>query len=117
MKIIRIYAGSDGESHFEDVEVELFPTDEGEKVIPITAIKGAQLRRTPKGGFWNFHRADSRKYIFMLGGQVEIGVGGGENRIFSSGDVLLVEDTAGRGHTLRVLGDQDRLCADIKLAD
>ena len=115
MNITRLYPGPDGQSHFEDIEVDFSPIAEGEQGAVIRNPKTAQFRCTPKGGFWDFHRADTRKYVIYLNGQAEVGIGDGTKRTFGPGDVVLIEDTTGQGHTLRVVGDSDRICLDIKL--
>jgi len=114
LKIARLYPGSDGESHFEDIELDFIPGPGIEHHAAIQGLGGVRIRRTPVGAVWDFHRADYRKYMIILGGQVEIGVGDGTKRTFGAGDVLIVEDTTGRGHTTRVVGDEDRICIDIK---
>jgi hypothetical protein len=50
--------------------------------------------RTPRPG-------DS---IFILAGQMEIGIGNGTTRRFGPGDVVLADDLTGQGHTTRSLG-------------
>jgi len=115
MKIARLYPGSDGDSHFEDIDVAFIPGPSIEHLAAIPDVDGVQIRRTPAGSVWGFHRADCRKYMIILEGRIEIGVGNGAKRTFGAGDVLIVEDTTGRGHTTRVIGDEDRICIDIKL--
>jgi len=52
----------------------------------------------------------------VLSGQLEIGLGDGGKHVFGPGDARLVEDTTGRGHTTRVLGDRPCVTATIPLA-
>jgi hypothetical protein len=40
----------------------------------------------------------------------------GEMRSFRSGDVFLLEDLSGRGHTTRVVGDGEFVAAVVQLA-
>jgi hypothetical protein len=42
--------------------------------------------------------------IFILAGQMEIGIGNGTTRRFGPGDVVLADDLTGQGHTTRSLG-------------
>jgi uncharacterized cupin superfamily protein len=44
----------------------------------------------------------------MLDGEVEIEAGDGTKRRFGTGDVLLAEDTAGRGHISRAVEGRPR---------
>ncbi len=45
--------------------------------------------------------APQRQYIVLLDGAIEIETSDGERRIFRGGNILLVEDTSGRGHRTR----------------
>ena len=45
-----------------------------------------------------------RQYIFILVGQMEIGIGDGTTRQFGPGDVVLADDLTGKGHTTRSVG-------------
>jgi len=47
---------------------------------------------------------------------VEIGLGDGSKHVFGPGDARLVEDTTGKGHTTRVLGNQICVTATVPLA-
>ena len=50
-----------------------------------------------------------------MSGEWEITASDGEVRTFSTGDVLLVEDTKGKGHASRVISDDDSLALLVKL--
>ena len=116
MRVTRLYTGSDGESHFEDLEIPL--ADRGEigalsELIPAT---GLILRETGPDYDYDFHNAPRRQYIVMLsGGRVEIELGDGSKRRFGPGDILLAEDTTGRGHISRALDPEPRVSLFITL--
>ena len=108
MRVTRIYTGADGETHFEDVEVPL--RDAGRigrlsERIPATA---AIFRETAPDYDYDWHAAPERQYIVLLDGEIEITVGDGDTRRFRGGDVLLVEDTEGRGHRTRTVDGRAR---------
>jgi quercetin dioxygenase-like cupin family protein len=52
-----------------------------------------------------WHPAPCRQYVIVLSGAVEVTVSDGERRVFHAGDVVLAEDTTGKGHITRMLGD------------
>ena len=54
--------------------------------------------------FSDWHTAPRRQYIFILAGQMEIGIGDGTTRRFGPGDVVLADDLSGQGHTTRSVG-------------
>ena len=98
--MVRLYAGDDGQSHFEDLNV---PTGE-EEIVALKAGADLTFRRSPDGRFIDWHNAPRRQYVLTLSGQMEIVIGDGTVRMFGPGDVLLAEDLTGRGHTTRVVG-------------
>ncbi len=107
MKVTRIYAGDDGESHFKEDEVSLKDSPFAARQFSETLKpKGIFFSLTSGDFFGDFHTAPRRQYIIILEGQVDVGVGGGIVRRFSQGDVLLVEDSTGRGHSTRSVNGQ-----------
>lgn len=110
--IVRIYTGSDGQTHFEDLQI---PTNEIQNVA-IQAGTNIVFRRFPADYFSDWHIAPRRQYIFILSGEMEIGIGDGSTRRFGPGDVVLADDLTGQGHTTRSLG-VPRVSATVATAD
>ncbi len=98
MKITRIYAGDDGESHFEDLDVELKAGDFAGKISDAVSVRKVIFRETGSDYDLDFHTAPRRQYVVNLTGSVEIETGLGEKRLLGPGSILLAEDTSGRGH-------------------
>ena len=103
-KYVRLYTGSDGKTHFEDVEINL----EIDVLIRDTVVaKQSRPMKTgdaffiggSRNGDW--HCAPRCQFLIFLEGEMEMEVGDGSIRRFLPGDVLLVEDTTGRGHLSR----------------
>ena len=107
MKIVRLYTGADNESHFEDIDVEMTPQGV-DQVSELQPTHGIQFRSATPTHRSNYHTVPRRQYVITLAGQVEIETGDGTVRRFGPGDVMLAEDTTGRGHMTRVVGDQPR---------
>jgi quercetin dioxygenase-like cupin family protein len=107
MKIVRLFTGADNESHFEEIEVELNFQGRMER-SNLEPAHGIMFRRAPANHLSDFHTAPRRQYVITLAGQVEIETGNGAIRRFGPGDVMLAEDTTGRGHITRVVGGQPR---------
>ncbi len=116
MKIVRIYTGNDGESHFEEIEMEFGPMGTTE-TTQLQAATGIAFRRAPVGHVQDWHIAPRSQYVVTLSGLGEIEVGDGTVRRFGPGDVMLAEDTTGRGHITRVVGTQPRLYATVPLRE
>jgi hypothetical protein len=112
MKLVRLYAASDGETHFEDVEVEMTPVEfaPGLPRINASAPTGAadlSFIHIPAGWASDFHPVPRREFALVFSGEVEIEVSDGEVRRFGQGSIWLIEDTTGKGHKFRVVGADD----------
>jgi len=98
--IVRIYTGHDGHTHFEYLPL---PAEESHNVA-LQAGANLVFRCFPADYWSDWHTAPRRQYIFILAGQMEIGIGDGTTRRFGPGDVVLADDLTGQGHTTRSLG-------------
>ncbi len=116
LKVVRIYTGLDGRSHFEDVVLPLEQGGESE-ATPLHAAREVRFNSYPPGYSLEWHCAPQRQYVVNLEGQAEIEVGDGTRRQFSAGDVLLAEDLTGQGHITRVVGSQTRITMWVALTE
>lgn len=120
MKYVRLYADSDGVSHFEDVDVPFQsknfapPSPPAHVSEPVTAAQMLFVR-LPAGWFGDWHPAPKRQFGILVEGELEVTVSDGEVRTFKAGDVRLLEDTFGKGHQTKVVGDRDVLNTIIQL--
>lgn len=117
MKVLRLYTGTDGKSHFEDLQV---PLKDGGKVGFLSEkirATGILFRKTEGDYNYDFHTAPRRQYVINLQGEVEIEVGDGTKRILRSGEVLLAEDTTGQGHISRAVEGKPRKSLFITLEE
>ncbi|HEX3036470.1 MAG TPA: hypothetical protein VHT73_15340 [Thermodesulfobacteriota bacterium] len=115
MKITRIYSDSDGESHFEDVKVELQDAGQIGRLSKRFTVKEIIFRENDPDHYYDWHTAPQKQYVILLDGEIEIEVSNGEKRKFRGGDILLVEDVAGRGHRTRTTSRQTRRSIFITL--
>lgn len=113
--VVRIYSDQNGDSHFEHVQI---PLREGGMIgklsdeIPVSSIVFREVAPTYD---WDFHCAPQRQYIVLLDGEIEIETSLGDKRTFAGGDILLVEDTWGKGHKTRNLRQEIRKSLFITL--
>ena len=118
MKYTRIYATPDGESHLQDVEVEMKPGEYASAMSEMVAAKGVIFRESHSGEYFiDWHNAPRRQFVVNLTGDVEIQVSDGETRRFGPGSILLAEDVTGKGHISRGVGKGERQTLFIPLAD
>lgn len=120
MHYVRVYADPDGESHFHDVEVDLVSTDYAPPAAPLEVSSATDAERFvfvggESGWEGDWHPSPRRQFVFMLKGVFEVRVSDGEARSFGPGSVLLLEDTAGRGHFARVTSEESGLTAMVHL--
>jgi hypothetical protein len=108
MKVTRIYTGTDGHSHFEEIEVEIGKLVAGEGIV---------FRHAPPGHVRDWHPAPRRQYAITLSGEGEIETSDGTKRRFGPGAIMLADDTTGRGHITRVVSNEPRLYVMIPLTD
>ena len=111
VNVTRIYAGDDGQSHFEDLWIPLeenvnhpAPTMAGRSIGFMAELpaEGMSLRFTPPGGDHPFHFSPGRSLQVTVKGVLELEVGDGSTRRFGPGDFLLLDEQGrGQGHMSR----------------
>jgi hypothetical protein len=94
MGIYRVFAGSDGESHLEELRLEEHPA-----LGALTNIHEVRVQQFDGTRQMDFHSLPERRLIIHLAGEVEIGTSDGSRHVFRAGDIRLMEDVTGRGHT------------------
>jgi quercetin dioxygenase-like cupin family protein len=122
MKYARIYADEHGESHLEDVEVAMSTSD---FAPPAPPVELSAFMPSTSVGFLAFppgwdgppHPTPRRQFAIVLAGELEGGVSDGVTRRSGLGDVFLLEDTWGKGHTSRNVGNGYALLAIVQLPD
>jgi quercetin dioxygenase-like cupin family protein len=75
------------------------------------------FKEFPPGTYLDWHPAPRRQIVIILSGRLEHGFRDGSLHRFGPGDVRVLVDTAGGGHTTRVLGDEAVLVAVVPLDD
>ncbi len=110
IKCTRLYADPHGESLFEDFDIALSavayaPPAPALDISEATPADRFFWLRFPKDWSDAAHPSPRRQLFVVLEGQVEGWTSTGESRIFNPGDRLLMEDTTGKGHGARPLGN------------
>ncbi len=96
MQFCRMYTGSDGKSHFEELE----QTPAGKSFLSTIAAKALVFKNDQnRDDLHGWHNAPRRQWCITLCGTVDIGIGDGTVKTFGPGDVFLAEDVTGQGHT------------------
>jgi hypothetical protein len=110
MRVHNLYVDDKGETHFRDIEIEWAeegPAGKLSKRLPATGIIFREVQPTYD---LDWHPAPRRQYIINLDAGVQITASDGEARIIKAGEVILVEDTSGKGHLSKAVESKIRNC-------
>ncbi len=119
----RLYPDELGESPFEELSVELIPTEFAPPAAPLNTAPflgatGTVWVGAPFGwGGDTPHPAPVRQIFITTQGEYEITASDGESRKFPVGSVLLLEDTSGKGHSTRMIDKNGSLVFGVVLAE
>ena len=124
--ITRIYTGSDGLAHAEDIELKLNARGISD-MLKATGAEFSVRAPTPGANPNNtgasaatdpgWHTGPARQFVITLAGSSEVEVAGGVHVRTSPGHINLIEDTTGKGHITRNFGPEDRIVLTVPLAD
>jgi quercetin dioxygenase-like cupin family protein len=106
IRCVRIWTGDDGQSHFEEGVVNLAEGARGDWLTGKTAASSISFQETKSGGAFAWHDAPARQFVITLSGTLDFQTRKGEHFTIRPGDILLAEDTAGGGHSWRLVDDE-----------
>ena len=111
IKCLRIYSDPQGESHFGETEVAFKTTNYAPPAPPFDVSSPFPATRfllasTPPGYFGDLHPTPCRQLGVMLIGELEVQASDGDVKHLRPGNIVLVEDTTGKGHRSRVVGQE-----------
>ena len=110
MRIHNLDTDTSGQSHFRDIDVEWVEETRGGKLSARLPATGIIFREVPPTYDLDWHPAPRRQYIINLDAGVQITASDGEARTIGAGEVILVEDTTGKGHLSKAVDNKIRNC-------
>lgn len=122
-KKVVLFTGTDGRAAFREESVELNEGTPAARLSPLMPSGGLQLRESPVGFRSQFHCTGAPQWLFVLQGQMEIGLQDGSSRVFGPGDHFYSADTlpdgatfdpAVHGHWSRQVGDEPLVTAFVR---
>src|SRR3974390_2287173 len=119
VKVINVRADEQGVSHVRDIEIDMKELAPGLGHIS-DPIKATSLwfRRTPEAQNRDWHPAPRKQFVITLsGGVAEFAVSDGETRRVGPGEIVLVEDTFGKGHLSKAFDGLPRNVIFIGVAE
>jgi hypothetical protein len=110
MRVHNLYADANGQSHWRDIEIEWVEETNAGKLSKRLPATGIIFRQAPATYDLDWHPAPRRQYIINLDAGAEITASDGEARTIGAGEVVLVEDTTGKGHLSKAVDSKIRHC-------
>ena len=104
----RIYTGTDGLSHVEDIVLDAKSVME--------KVTGVEVRVGTPGRFSDWHVGPQRQYIINLSGSGQLEVAEGKVDL-PPGSMEYIDDLTGKGHTTRVTSKEERVSIWLKFED
>jgi len=120
---IVLFTDSDGRARFRQETLSLDEGTPDSRLSAVFASAGYQLRVSPVGFRSSFHCTGQPQWVFILGGQMEIGLQGGQSRLFKPGEHFYSADLlpagaqfdpAVHGHWSRQVGEQPLVTLFVK---
>ena len=120
LKYHRFYNDTSGESHLDEVEVEQSLYETAPPAPPLLVSKFSSASQWgffsfPIGWFSDWHPAPARQFMILLSGAVDVMVSDGSALKMRPGDIVLLEDTLGKGHKARNVSDGVSNCFVARL--
>jgi hypothetical protein len=106
--IKRIYTGTDGLSHVEDIALDA--------TAVLEKVTSAEVRVSSPGRVSDWHVGPQRQYIINLSGTAQLEVAEGKVNL-PPGSMEYIDDLTGKGHTTQVVGKEQRVSIWLKFED
>ena len=92
-----LFTDTDGRARFREESVALSEGTPQSMLSPLSPSGGYQLRRSPPGFRSQFHCTTAPQWVFILGGEMEIGLRDGSLRVFKPGEHFYSADVLPQG--------------------
>lgn len=94
-----LYTDTDGQARFRQQELALTHGTPQSALSELLPSGGYQLRHSPVGFRSSFHCTTDPQWVFILAGQMEIGLQDGSSRVFGPGEHFFSADVLPVGQT------------------
>ena len=110
-----LFTDVDGRARFKEEVIDLDQGSEKARLSQWMPAQGVQLRESPVGFKSEFHVSSHAQWVFILQGQMEIGLQDGSCKVFAAGEHFFsadllpegaVFDPQVHGHWSRQVGEQ-----------
>jgi hypothetical protein len=110
-----LFTDTNGKARFKEETMTMGEGTVQSQLTEVFSAEGYQLRYSPVGFRSQFHVTGKPQWVFILSGQMEIGLQDGSSRVFSAGEHFYSADTlpdgasfdpAVHGHWSRQVGEE-----------
>jgi quercetin dioxygenase-like cupin family protein len=100
--VLHIYADAQGNSHLEELMVVTAPSGQSRWAAKPLPVTGVEVREYSPRDVVDWHTAPARQFAITIVGELEVEVSGGVRRRVTTGELVFLEDTKGKGHITRL---------------
>jgi len=116
-----LYSDDKGVSHFKDETLPFKVLGQPGMANPPAAAslegaKGATFLLLHAGQTEDWHRAPAKQFLIVVHGASQVTAGDGTVKEFHLGDIVLMDDTTGKGHITKNLGSTDHIALVIPVS-
>ena len=121
---VELFTDTDGRAKFREHEIMLSEGTPQSMLSAVMPASGCQLRQSPVGFRSAWHCSQKPQWVFILSGQMEIGLQDGSSRVFAAGQHFYSADTLPEaatfdatvhGHWSRQVGDDPLVTLFVKV--
>ena len=94
-----LYTDADGYAKFREEQVALTEGSPQSMLSSVLSASGCQFRQSPVGFRSQFHCTTDKQWLFVLSGEMKIGLQDGSSRNFKAGDHFYSADLLPEGAT------------------
>jgi len=111
IEYLRILSDSEGCSHFETIKIILESNNYAPPAPPLNTSSPESVDKIvflelPVGWHGDWHPTPVRQWLTLMTGECEFEAGDGERCRRKAGDLVMLDDTTGKGHRTRVVGSE-----------
>lgn len=103
IRCIRLWTGDDQNSHFQEGWIDLGSGVRGDLMSGTMPVTSVSFQETVPGGTFAWHTAPARQFVITLSGTLDFQTRSNQHFILKPGTILLAEDTAGGGHSWKLV--------------
>ncbi len=105
IRCIRLWTGEDNNSYFEEGVIDLnLKNNRGDVLSSAFTAQTISFQETSEGGKFDWHNDPVRQIVITLTGILDFVTRSNEHFTINPGDILLAEDSAGTGHSWKLIG-------------